>query len=142
MLGVASQSKRPAVEGLGAVHVPKGEGWTDRVRALAPEGVDGVIDAVGGDVLRASIGLLRAPVSSGPGVLPVRSVADFGLVAELGGQRIGRRRTTAVFSRVAELVAAGHVTPVVSAAYPLAEAQEAVSAVEHHSPVGNVVVTA
>lgn len=142
VLGVASESKRPAVQGLGAVHVPKGEGWAGRVRALAPEGVDGVIDAVGGDVLRASTGLLRAPEGSRAGVLPVRSVADFGLVAELGGQRIGRRRTTEVFARVAGLVAAGHFTPVVSAAYPLAGAQKAVAAVEHHSPVGNVVVTA
>ncbi|MEV4899801.1 NADP-dependent oxidoreductase [Citricoccus sp. NPDC055426] len=141
VLGVASESKRPAVEGLGAVHVPKGEGWTDRVRALAPEGVDGVIDAVGGDVLRESTGLLRAPESAGGGVLPVRSVADFGLVSELGGQRIDRRRTTEVFARVAGLVAAGHFTPVVSAAWPLAEAGKAVAAVEHHSPVGNVVVT-
>ncbi|NUL49300.1 NADP-dependent oxidoreductase [Cellulosimicrobium funkei] len=142
VLGVASASKHPAVEGLGVVHVLKGEGWTDRVRALAPEGVDGVIDAVGGDVLRESTGLLRAPEGASVGVLPVRSVADFGLVEELGGQRIGRRRTTEVFARVAGLVAAGHFTPVVSAAYPFAEAQQAVAAVEHHRPVGNVVVTA
>lgn len=141
VLGVASESKRPAVEGLRAVHVSKGEGWTDRVRTLAPEGVDGVIDAVGGDVLRESTGLLRVPESAGAGVLPVRSVADFGLVSELGGQRIGRRRTTEVFARVAGLVAAGQFTPAVSAAWPLAEAGKAVAAVEHHSPVGNVVVT-
>lgn len=148
VLGVASESKRPAVEELGAVHVLKGTGWVDRLRELAPDGVDGVIDAVGGPVLQDGVGLLRARAGAGAEnesrtgaeVLPVRSTADFGLVAELGGKPVDRRRTTAVFARVAELIAKGLFVPVVSAAWPLAEAGEAVAAVEQHSPVGNVVV--
>ncbi|MGM7666984.1 NADP-dependent oxidoreductase [Microbacterium sp. A93] len=143
VLGVASESKRPAVEGLGAVHVPKGVGWVDRVRELAPAGVDGVIDSVGGEVLRQAAGLLRpdAPPSRGQALLPLRSAADYDLAREVGGSPVTRRRTTAVYARVAGLVAEGRFTPVVSAAWPLAEAHQAVAAVEHHSPVGNVVVT-
>lgn len=148
VLGVASESKRTAVEELGAVHVPKGAGWVDRVRQLAPDGVDAVIDAVGGPVLQEGVGLLRARAGTGAepgsptdaGVLPVRSTADFGLVAELGGKPVDRRRSTAVFTEVAALIAGGIFVPVVSAAWPLAEAHQAVAAVERHSPVGNVVV--
>ncbi|NUL47256.1 NADP-dependent oxidoreductase [Cellulosimicrobium funkei] len=166
VLGVASQSKRPIVEELGARHVIKGEGWTERVRALAPEGVDGVIDTVGGETLRDAVGLLRArdvAGESGQGsrcrtaergtaawgssdpnrssVLPLRSVADHNLARELGGAPVARRRTSAVYSHVADLVAAGRFTPVVSTVYPFSEAGEAVAAVESGSPVGNVVVT-
>lgn len=142
VLGVASESKRLAVEELGAVHVPKGAGWVDRVRQLAPDGVDGVIDTVGGEVLRDGLGLLRGDADPDRnGVLPLRSVADYGLAREVGGSPVIRRRTSAVYARVAGLVAAGHFTPVVSAAWPLSEAGEAVAAVETGSPVGNVVVT-
>lgn len=144
VLGVASESKRPSVEEFGAMHVPKGEDWAARVRKSAPDGVDGVIDSVGGEVLREASGLLRRPVTPGPdeSVLPLRSAADHDLAREVGGSPVARRRTTAVYARVAELVAAEHFTPVVSAAYPLAEAGKAVAAVEHHSPGGNVVVAA
>ena len=155
VLGVASDSKRPVVEQLGAVHVPKGPGWEDRVRALTPDGVDGIIDSVGGDVLRAAVGLLRpelrhaAPPDSDTArpvpqssPLPLRSAADHELSRELGGTPVIRRRQSAVFGRIAALIAAGHLSPVVSAAWPLAEAEKAVAAVEHGSPVGNVVVTA
>ncbi|WP_115932449.1 NADP-dependent oxidoreductase [Citricoccus muralis] len=161
VLGVASESKRPIVEELGARHVVKGDGWTERVRALAPDGVDGVIDTVGGDTLRETAGLLRAGsgaggsgrgsgwgrverAPSGPShssVLPLRSVADYDLARELGGAPVTRRRTSAVYAQVADLVAAGHFTPVVSTVYPFSEAAEAVATVESGSPVGNVVVT-
>ncbi|MFB9072781.1 zinc-binding dehydrogenase [Citricoccus parietis] len=161
VLGVASEAKRPIVEELGARHVVKGDGWTERVRALAPDGVDGVIDTVGGGTLREAAGLLRAGSGAGesgqgsgrggaergqsgpnrPCVLPLRSVADYDLARELGGAPVTRRRTTAVYSQVAELVAAGHFTPVVSTVYPFEDAAEAVAAVESGSPVGNVVVT-
>ncbi|WP_313815887.1 NADP-dependent oxidoreductase [Citricoccus sp.] len=140
VLGVASESKRPIVEELGARHVVKGNGWTERVRALTPDGVDGVIDTVGGETLREAAGLVEAGPNRS-GVLPLRSVADYDLARELGGAPVTRRRTTAVYSQVAELVAAGHFTPVASAVYPFSDAAEAVAAVESGSPVGNVVVS-
>ncbi|MFC7401589.1 NADP-dependent oxidoreductase [Citricoccus sp. GCM10030269] len=133
VLGVASEQKRSIVEDLGAQLVLKGPDWAERARELAPAGVDGVIDTVGGEVLRAGVGLLRTPGQ-------VRSMADASLVRELGGSPVTRRRTTEVFGRVAELVAEGQFTPVVSGSWPLAEAEQAIAAVETGSPVGNVVV--
>jgi NADPH:quinone reductase-like Zn-dependent oxidoreductase len=138
VLGVASEGKRGVVEDLGAIHVPKGRGWTARVREYAPAGVDGVLDTVGGEALRAASGLLGA--GSPHGIRPLRSVADHALARELGGAPVARRRTAAIFGEVAALVAEGRFTPVVSAAWPLEEAGKAIAAVETASPVGNVVV--
>src|SRR5690606_41339764 len=52
VIGVASEGKRRLVEGKGATFVPSGAGLADRLREVAPAGVDPVVDLVGGDVLR------------------------------------------------------------------------------------------
>ena len=64
VIGVASEGKRELVESVGAVFVRSGEGFADRVRELAPDGVALVVDLVGGDVLRAAAPLaVSCPVS-------------------------------------------------------------------------------
>jgi NADPH:quinone reductase-like Zn-dependent oxidoreductase len=133
VLGVASEAKRNLVEGLGAVHVAKGPGWTERVKELAPDGVDAVIDAVGGEVLTGAVPLLRRPGA-------LRSVADVPGAETLGGSGVTRRRTTAVFTEVAALVAAGRFAPVMTGRFRLAEAEQAVAAVETGHAAGNLVV--
>lgn len=135
VIGVASTAKRPLVTGLGADHVAKGEGWTERVRALAPDGVDAVIDAVGGPVLAGAMPLLARPGA-------LRSVADVPRAEALGGSGVTRRRTTAVYGEVAALVAAGRFAPVVTESHRLAEAGRAVAAVESGHAAGNIVVIA
>ncbi|MDI3329783.1 MAG: NADP-dependent oxidoreductase [Micrococcus sp.] len=135
VLGVASEAKRDLVAGLGAVHVAKGPGWTRRAGELAPGGVDAVIDAVGGEVLAEAIPLLRRPGA-------LRSVADVPGAVALGGSGVTRRRTSAVFTEVAALVATGRFTPVVTARFRLAEAERAVAAVETGHAAGNIVVLA
>lgn len=135
VIGVASTAKQPLVTGLGAEHVVKGEGWTERVRALAPDGVDAVIDAVGGPVLADAMPLLARPGA-------LRSVADVPQAEELGGSGVTRRRTTAVYGQVAALVEAGRFAPVVTESHRLAEAERAVAAVESGHAAGNIVVLA
>ena len=133
VLGVASEGKRELVEGLGARHVASGDGWADRVRRAAPEGVDGVVDLVGGEALRDAAALLRSPHA-------LRSPADPALAESLGGSGVTRRRTGEVFAEIAALVARGEFAPVVSAAHPLDDAAAAVAAVESGHAAGNVVV--
>lgn len=135
VLGVASETKRDLVTGLGAVHVAKGPGWAQRVSELAPDGVDAVIDAVGGEVLAEAAPLLRRRGA-------LRSVADVPGAQSLGGSGVTRRRTTAVFTEVAALVAEGRFTPVVTGRFRLAEAERAVAAVETGHAAGNLVVLA
>ncbi|MFN8196232.1 MAG: NADP-dependent oxidoreductase [Nocardioidaceae bacterium] len=133
VVGVASAGKRGTVERLGGEHVTSGEGWADRVRELAPTGADGLLDMVGGDVLRAAAGLLVE------GGTPL-SIADPGLAGELGGRGVTRRRTTQAFAEVAALAADGVLDIPVTAVIPLSRAGEAVALVEQGHATGKVVV--
>lgn len=129
-IGVARESKRELVESTGAVFVPAGDGFADRVRELAPEGVDLVVDLVGGDVLRAAAPLATEPAR-------VVSAADPGVV-QLGGAT--RRRDPEALAKITGVVQYGLVDPHVTATYPLERAGEALAAVETGHAGGKVVV--
>ena len=58
VIGTASPANQDRVAALGATPTAYGEGWLERVRALAPEGVDAVLDAAGKGVLDDSVELL------------------------------------------------------------------------------------
>src|SRR4051812_9125876 len=76
-----------------------GAGVEDRVPAAAPDGVDAIIDMVGGDALRTVASLLgdRSQLTS---------LADKPLALELGGFERVRDRSTAVLTELARLVQA------------------------------------
>ncbi|MGW7543755.1 NADP-dependent oxidoreductase [Streptomyces sp. NPDC054770] len=134
VLGVASEAKKDVVESLGAVHVPSGPGWADRVRAAAPGGVDGVYDLVGGEVLTEAAGLLADRTKLITAGAPPQTVAA------LGGARVERARTAAVLDEVAELVVAGELDPHVSRTFPLDRADEALRTVEDGHALGKIVI--
>ncbi|MEU9239063.1 NADP-dependent oxidoreductase [Streptomyces sp. NPDC048385] len=134
VVGVASAAKKDLVESLGAVHVPSGPGLADRVRAAAPEGVDGVYDLVGGEVLTEAAGLLADRTRLITAGAPPQTVAA------LGGARVERARTAAVLDEVAELVVAGELDPRVSRTFPLDRADEALRAVEDGHALGKIVI--
>ncbi|NUP20204.1 MAG: zinc-binding dehydrogenase, partial [Streptomyces sp.] len=134
VLGLASEGKKDFVESLGAVHVPSGPGWTERAAAAAPDGVDGVYDLVGGEVLTEAAPLLadRAKL--------ITAGAPPEVVAELGGTRVSRARTAAVLDAVAQLVVNGDLDPHVIRRFPLDEAGEALRTVEEGHARGKVVI--
>ncbi|MEU9427540.1 NADP-dependent oxidoreductase [Streptomyces sp. NPDC048342] len=134
VVGVASAAEKDLVESLGAVHVPSGPGLADRVRAAAPEGVDGVYDLVGGEVLTEAAGLLADRTRLITAGAPPQTVAA------LGGARVERARTAAVLDEVAELVVAGELDPRVSRTFPLDRADEALRAVEDGHALGKIVI--
>jgi len=130
VVGTASPAKHALLARLGAEPVAYGEGVLERVRAAAPQGVDGVFDLVGGDALRAVAGLVDPK--------RLRSVADKPLVRELGGDEVPRERSTAVLTALVELVAAGELDPHVSEVHPFEEAPAAMRAVETGHALGKV----
>ncbi|MFG2958986.1 NADP-dependent oxidoreductase [Streptomyces sp. NPDC048291] len=134
VVGVAGEAKKDFVESLGAVHVPSGQGLADRVRAAAPEGVDGVYDLVGGEVLTEAAGLLADRTKL------ITAGAAPETVAALGGARVDRARTAAVLEEVAELVVAGELDPHVSRTFPLDKADEALRAIEDGHALGKIVI--
>ncbi|MCE4265164.1 NADP-dependent oxidoreductase [Rhodococcus globerulus] len=133
VLGVASAAKQDAVEETGSLWVDSGDLWADAVAALAPSGVDGVFDLVGGEPLQRAASLRR------PGA-PLISIADSVAATELGGSGVERRRTTAVFTAVAELVADGSLDPAVRQRFPFEQAGSALAAVESGHSAGKVVI--
>ena len=133
VIGLASAAKAGVVTSLGATHVASGDGWPDRVRGIAPQGVTAVLDLVGTAVLADAIALL----AGGPRVV---SAAAPAAAIGAGGSGVTRRRTSKVFQQLAELIAAGNLSPLVSASYLFDHAADAVATVESGHALGNVVV--
>ncbi|WP_413754167.1 NADP-dependent oxidoreductase [Streptomyces sp. R-74717] len=135
VIGTASAAKKDFIESLGAVHVESGAGLADRVRAAAPDGIDAVFDLVGGDTLRAVAPLLTDSAT-------LISAGGKPLAVELGGAAVARARTAAVLDEVANLVVTGALRTHATGTFPLAEAGEALRAVESGHARGKIVIEA
>ncbi len=59
VIGTASPNNHDYLRTLGAIPVTYGEGLVERVRKLAPNGIDAALDAAGEEALRASIELIQ-----------------------------------------------------------------------------------
>jgi NADPH:quinone reductase-like Zn-dependent oxidoreductase len=116
VIGTASERNHEFLTGLGAEPVEYGDGLAERVRALAPDGVDGVADLVGGQ-LEATLAVLR---TGGRHV----SIAD-GTVAEHGGEVIWVRPDGAETARLAELAEAGRLRVEIAGTFGLDQVGEA-----------------
>ncbi|MGV4982891.1 NADP-dependent oxidoreductase [Streptomyces sp. NPDC001709] len=134
VVGVASEGKRDFVESLGAVHVASGPDLAERVRAAAPDGIDGVYDLVGGPVLTEAAELLKDRSKLVTAGSPVEAVAA------LGGDRVQRARTAAVLDALADLAVRGALKPHVIRVFPLEEAGQALRAVEEGHTLGKIVI--
>ncbi|MEU7479814.1 NADP-dependent oxidoreductase [Lentzea sp. NPDC042327] len=131
--GTASSAKRELVAKTGATFVDyTGGDVVQRLRELAPDGFDAVVDTVGGESLRAVAALAVKPEA-------LVSVGDPS-VADLGGAAVRRRLDRAGLERVAELMVAGRLDPHITGTYPLARAQEALALVESRHATGKLVV--
>jgi NADPH:quinone reductase-like Zn-dependent oxidoreductase len=133
VIGTASEAKKGLVSSVGAVHVAYGPGVVERIRAVAPDGVDGIFDMVGGDALREVAPLVASPSK-------IITAADGATVEELGGSRVNRTRNAATLQIVAQLVADGTLKPFVTATFPLDQIGEALALVESGHAIGKVVV--
>ena len=170
VIGTASPRHHDALRALGAEPVDyREEGLADRIRALAPDGVDAAFDHLGGASFARSFGLL-APggtlVAYGTAgqledddnilvsflgvfarlglwsLLPNRRRAlfyDFWEGGTVAPER-ARRRRAADLTRVLDLLADGVLTPHVAARIPLADAAEAMRLAESSTVYGKVVL--
>lgn len=120
VIGVASASKQQLIEAIGATFVESGDGAADRVREIAPEGADVLIDLVGGDALREI-----APVAKDPGL--IISTADPATAEELGGA--GVQRTKEGVAKITEVAEYGLITPNVMERFSLHDVQQAIASV-------------
>ncbi|MFJ7266358.1 NADP-dependent oxidoreductase [Streptomyces sp. NPDC099050] len=117
VIGTAGAHNHDYLRSLGAEPVLYGEGFADRVRELAPEGVDAALDFFGDDV----VPVLQSLVKERHRVV---SIADPTAAAQ-GAHQLWVRPDTADLTFLAELADKGELTVNVEHALPLAEAAKA-----------------
>ncbi|MFH8568556.1 NADP-dependent oxidoreductase [Streptomyces sp. NPDC017993] len=117
VIGTASERNHEFLRSLGAEPVSYGDGLADRVRELAPEGVDVAVDFVGGGAVDVSQEVLKDRTR-------VVSVADAEVTAK-GGHMVWVRPDSADLTALGDLAEAGKLTVPVDATFPLSEAAEA-----------------
>ncbi|NKY96275.1 NADP-dependent oxidoreductase [Nocardiopsis alborubida] len=133
VIGTASERNHDFLRSLGAEPVVYGDGLVDRVRALAPEGVDAVLDFVGGGVAEESL-----PLAGGPA--RIVSIADPN-VQELGGHWLWVRPDSEGLAELARLADDGRLTVHVDREFPLSEAAEAWRLSQAGRTRGKIVLT-
>ncbi|MGV9599159.1 NADP-dependent oxidoreductase [Streptosporangium sandarakinum] len=116
VIGTASPANHDRLRALGAEPVAYGEGLAERVRSLAPEGVDVVADFVGG-VLDDTLAVLAEGGRHA-------SIADDSVVAA-GGQWMWVRPSGPDLAALGELADAGRLTVPVARTFALEELGEA-----------------
>jgi NADPH2:quinone reductase len=129
VVGTASERNHAQLRALGVEPVVYGEGLLDRVRALAPAGIDAAIDTVGTDeAVSVSLALLGDPAR-----LVTIANAQFAAVTAAGGHAIGGGAGAdpgtairdAARLTLARLFADGGIGVDVARTFPLGEARAA-----------------
>lgn len=116
VLGTASARNHDRLRDLGAEPVEYGDGVVDRVRALAPDGVDAVADLVGG-VVDVTTAVLKAGGRHA-------SVADAGAI-EAGGRWMWVRPDREDLTTLSRMVDEGRLTVPVARTFELADLADA-----------------
>jgi NADPH:quinone reductase-like Zn-dependent oxidoreductase len=133
VIGTGSESKRDLVESLDATLFNYADGKVaEQVRSILPDGVDGVLDTVGGDALRQVAELVTDKSK-------LITAADPQTVGELGGGVVTRDRA-GLLAKVAQLVADGKLDPHAVDIVPFEKVGDAVAGIESGHSRGKVVV--
>lgn len=142
VIGTASEANLAKVASFGAEATTYGDGLADRVRALAPGGVDAAVDAAGTDeALAVSLDLVADPsriATLAPG--PKAREAGVGVSAGAAPASIAFRMPER--ARVLRLAASGDLVLPIARTFPLDEAPDALHLVATGHPGGKVVLTA
>jgi NADPH:quinone reductase-like Zn-dependent oxidoreductase len=117
VIGTAAEDDLGGVTALGATAVRYGQGWADRVRAVAPDGIDAVFDTSGAGVLADSVALTGD--ASRVITIADENAAQFGVrfTGADPGDRVPEAR-----AELAGLAAAGQLSVPIWRTYPLAQA--------------------
>jgi len=142
VIGAASPGGHELLRELGAEPVTYGAGLEERVRALAPDGVDAAVDTAGGDeALDTSLALVA---DRGRIVTAVASKRAFDsgikVIGGAPGADPGTEIRSAARLELARLAGDGKLRVIVAGAYPLAEAADAHRALATGHSHGKIVL--
>ena len=126
VVGTASERNHAFLTSIGVTPVTYGPGLTDRVAALAPEGIDLALDAAGAGTLPELVALTGAPDR-------VVTVADGAGARERGVRLVNAANLSASLAVTAQLGASGGYTPRVAATFALDDVARAHERAESRS---------
>lgn len=134
VIGTASESNHDYIRSLGAVPVTYGEGLVERVRAIAPEGIDAAFDTAGADAVRASVELVRERNR-------ICTFFAYELNEELGLRGVRGERTAARLGELVELHARGRLRIQIRQTFTLDQVEAAHRTIETRHGRGKIVLT-
>jgi NADPH:quinone reductase-like Zn-dependent oxidoreductase len=121
VIGTASTNNHEYLNSLGAEPTTYGNRLTDRVREIAPGGVDAALDAAGGGALAALVELAGRPER-------VVTIADYAGAQETGAQfsgGMGTKRAIQALTDIGPLIESGRFSLPVAQTFPLEKIGEA-----------------
>jgi 2-desacetyl-2-hydroxyethyl bacteriochlorophyllide A dehydrogenase len=131
VIGTCSEPNHELLRSLGGEPVAYGDGLADRVRELAPDGVDAVFDAAG--ELEVSGQLLRSPGR-------IVSIVDPSVRDDLGGSYVFVRPDVAQLGTLAAMADRGELRATVQSVHDLGDVHTAVKEATSGSVRGKVVL--
>jgi NADPH:quinone reductase-like Zn-dependent oxidoreductase len=121
VIGTASEGNHDYLRSLGAEPTTYGDGLTERVREIVPDGVDAALDAAGGGALPALVELAGGPEH-------VVTVADYPGAEQTGARfsgGMGTQRAVHALREIGALIEAGQFSLPVAKTFPLEQIGEA-----------------
>ena len=135
VLGITSDANKAFVEAVGAEHVPYGDGLAERLRAIAPQGIDAFIDLFGSGYvdLALELGVSNDRIDT---IIDFEAAGKHHVKAD-GSAAAGDRATLA---HVADLIAWGKIVMPIAAVYPFAAVRDAYLELAKRKTHGKIVL--
>ncbi len=136
VIGIASNENAQFLRSVGVEPVAYGDGLVERLRALAPKGLDAFIDLFGG-------GYVELAVTLGVARERINTIIDFAAAQKYGvktdGSSAAASRETLAF--VANLVAWGEIVMPLEAIYPFVSLRDAYTELARRKARGKIVLS-
>jgi len=138
VIGTAGERNQKYVESLGAIPTLYGPGLVERVRDLAPQGVDAVFDVAGQGALPDSV-TLRGDSSRIVTIADFAGAKELGVLFSSGGP--DSPRSPEFLASLAGLAVTGKLRTTIAAQFPFEEAADAQRRSEAGHGQGKIVLT-
>lgn len=133
VIGTANVNNHDFIRSLGAIPVTYEEGLADRIRVLAPDGVDAAFDTAGGEGIRAAVELVRDKNR-------ICTFFAYDLIEELGLRVIRGERSAHRLAELVDLHTKGKLQIHIRQIFPLSQAGDAHRAIETRHGRGKIVL--
>jgi NADPH:quinone reductase-like Zn-dependent oxidoreductase len=136
VIGLASESNQEWLKSHGVIPVAYGDSVADRIRTVAPSGVDAFIDTYGHGYVELALDL-------GVAADRIDTIADFAAAEKYGVKTDGGTAAgpgAKVLAVLAGLIADGQLEVPIANVYPLAQVREAYTELERRHTRGKIVL--